>query len=124
MTFALRRFADRSNLENLLDSFTTSVLRKSLASGGEKAKFGRIVSEFRGRLIEYEALMPSLFNPDMASEMDPATKLWHQVFGSVTTVSAPLTNAMQDIAGTRLMLQFGAEQISFVKKTFAQQGSA
>lgn len=114
-TFVYLRIGKHPNREQFLDSFTRSILEKSIPSSREQMAFSAVVEEYQQRYAEYDGLLALLINPSQSSSGNPATTLLMHVFECVTCSTAR-GHMIQIATASGLVQQFVLDHIDFVKQ--------
>jgi hypothetical protein len=114
-TFVYLRYGQEIGREEVLDDFTYNILNKSIPSSGEMVSLEAVVQEYQGRFAEYNAMLPSLFNPSGSTSGNPSATLLMHAYECVTRSSAR-ERMIHIVAASGLIELFFFEHVDFVKK--------
>ena len=111
-TLVYLHLSDNPDKERALDTFSRSILERSIASAGEQVPLSSAIAQYQQRFAEYRALIPPLFDP--GDRPSPEVTLLLHVFESVTGSSAR-GHMIHISAAAGLITQYIADHIDFVK---------
>lgn len=113
---ALRRVA-KSDLENILDSTSLIVIKKSLSQSGANYSLKEAVATYQKRFNEYQILIKLCYGEKESSSGNPFATLLMHLVEQVTRQSAA-HSMIEIVAASGFIVEIFEDEIEFIREIF------